>query len=257
MKNKSLKKDRICNILTVISLLFAFYFIYQIASSKNNQLVNNEQEVPQITDAIKFKNEYEALNNTIREKDGKTIRSIELPSNNPFIYKEPQDIINMINNKETFMVYFGFTDCPWCRSILPTLSKVATDNNISKIYYVDVKDIRDTFELDSKNKPVRTKEGTKEYYELLTLLDNVLADYTLTTSKNKKVSTKEKRIFAPNVVAVINGEAKELTSGISPLQTDGYMELTDEMNTDMYNKLKCIATCLNDSKNTCEIKSSC
>ena len=62
-------------------------------------------------DALKFKEEYESLNGQTREKDGKEIRTISIPDNNPMIYKEANDIVSLMDNKETFLVYFGFSDC--------------------------------------------------------------------------------------------------------------------------------------------------
>ena len=55
-----------------------------------------------------------------------------------------------MDNNETFVVYFGFADCPWCRSVLPTLLDVADDLKIDKIYYVDVKEIRNKLDVDDE-----------------------------------------------------------------------------------------------------------
>ena len=123
---------------------------------------------------------------------------------------------------------------------------------LGKIYYVDVLDIRDTMELKEKNKPETTKEGSKGYYDLLELLDNVLSDYTLKTSKGKTVKTGEKRIFAPNIVAIVKGEAISLTDGISELQTDGYMELTEEMKKESYEKIEKVLRDVVDADISCE-----
>lgn len=205
-------------------------------------------------DAIKFKEEYESLNNI--KRDGKTIRALDIPKNNPFIYKEASDIVKMINNKETFAVYFGFVDCPWCRSVLPSLIKVSEDLKLDKIYYVDVKEIRDVLKLE-EGKVKTEKKGTDDYYKLLDLLSAVLEDYTLTDSEGKTVQTDEKRIYAPNVVAVVNGRAKELTTGISEKQDDAYMKLTDEIENDSYNKFKCVIKCVTDSQNACTVNKAC
>jgi 23S rRNA pseudouridine955/2504/2580 synthase len=43
-----------------------------------------------------------------------------------------------IENKETFVVYFGFSDCPWCRSVVEELIHVAKDLNVEKLYYAEV-----------------------------------------------------------------------------------------------------------------------
>lgn len=186
-------------------------------------------------DALKFKEEYESLNGQTREKDGKEIRTISIPDNNPMIYKEANDIVSLMDNKETFLVYFGFSDCPWCRSVIPYLIEEAKNNNIKKIYYVDVKEIRDVLSISEEGKVIIDKEGTEGYYNLLKKLDNVLSDYNLVDSEGNKIDTNEKRIYAPNIVVVKDGKAITLTSGISEKQTNGYMELTDEMIEDMKN----------------------
>ena len=110
------------------------------------------------SDAISFKEEYEKLNRT-KSESGKTIRTISIDKNNPMIYKTEDDIVEMINNKETFIVYFGFAKCPWCRSILPNLLKVAKDLNINKIFYVDIFNIRDTQEINEEGEIITTKKG--------------------------------------------------------------------------------------------------
>ncbi len=190
-------------------------------------------------DSFKFKKEYENLNNTLND-NGQEIREINISKNNPFVYKEASDIVKMIENKETFLVYFGFPTCPWCRSILPTLIDVAKDLKADTIYYVDVKEIRDTIVLDDENHPVTEKEGTNSYYELLKLLGNVLKDYTLKDQEGNSVTIDEKRISAPNIVSVVKGKATSMTTGISEKQTNGYMKLTDEMIHDTYQKLETV-----------------
>ncbi len=192
------------------------------------------------SDAIQFKEEYESLNNTIREKDGQEIRAIEISKDNPFIYKDASQIVTMMDNKETFVVYFGFSDCPWCRSIVPTLIEVAKDLDIDKIYYVDIKTIRDTMVLDDENQPVTEQKGTDAYYELIQRLENVLSDYSLTDQDGNKVLTGEKRISAPNIVSIVKGKAVSMTTGISKQQNNGYMRLTEEMLKESYQKLETV-----------------
>ena len=80
----------------------------------------NKKEVVK-TDAQKFKEEYESINGTKREKDGKEIRTIEIAENNPMVYATAEEIAKMMDDKETVAVYFGFKDCPWCRSMVTTL----------------------------------------------------------------------------------------------------------------------------------------
>ena len=119
-----------------------------------------------------------------------------------------------------------------CRSVIEELITTAQEENIRKIYYVDVKEIRDTYTLNENNEPQKEKDGSKGYNSLIKKLSNVLNEYTLTTDDNKTVNVGEKRIYAPNVVAVVNGEAKILETGISTKETNPYMKLTKEMKSD-------------------------
>ena len=209
------------------------------------------------SDSLKFKEEYESLNNTMREKDGKTIRSLDIVEDNPIIYKEPKDILEMMEVGDTFVVYFGFPDCPWCRSMIPTLIDVAKDLELSQVYYVNVKEIRDTMVIDDSGAVVTETEGTTEYYQLLEKLDTVLDFYTLKDKDGNEVNTGERRIFAPSIISVVEGKAVEITDGISEKQTDGYMELSQEMQEESYDKIKCSIQCVANQKAVCSSKTTC
>lgn len=217
-----------------------------------------EKEV-ELSDASKFKIEYESINGDIIEGTEHTVRSLSIPEDNPFVYASANDIITMMDNNETFVVYFGFAKCPWCRSVLPVLLDVASELKIDKIYYVDVKDIRDVLEVDENGDIATVKEGSEGYIGLLNRLDNVLEDYTLEYD-GEEIKTGEKRIYAPNVVSIVNGEAKELETGISDAQIEAgnpYMELTEDMKKDTYNKFNCSIKCVIENKNTCSSKNAC
>lgn len=209
-----------------------------------------------MTDALRFKEEYESINGNKIEGSENHVRSISIPKDNPIVYADSSDILTMMDNNETFIVYFGFSSCPWCRSVLPTLLEVADDLELDKIYYVDVKDMRDKLDVNEKGKVYTVKEGTEGYIGLLARFDNALEDYTL-TYKGKEIKTGEKRIYAPNVVSVVNGEAKELETGISESLTDPYMEITDKIQTEIYNKFNCSIKCVLENKNSCSSKHAC
>ena len=208
-----------------------------------------------IKDSDKFKEEYESQNGK-KSKSGKEYRKVSIPEDNPFVYATAEEIIKKIDNKETFIVYFGFSTCPWCRSVIEELIKCANDSDVDKIYYVDIKDIRDTREINKDGEIETTKEGTKGYMELLDKLDEVLDEYTVTVadSEEDEISLEEKRIYAPNLVAVVNGKATKLEDGISNKLTDPYMELTDEIKKDIYGKFKCVFKCLEEAETVCTTK---
>lgn len=208
------------------------------------------------SDSLRFKEEYESINDKVIEGTDYKVRSLNIPEDNPIVYAEANDIISMMDNNETFVVYFGFNSCPWCRSVLPILLDVANDLKLEKIYYVDVKDIRDRLDVDEKGNVITVKEGSEGYVGLLARLDDVLEDYTL-EFEGEEVETDEKRIYAPNVVSVVNGKAKELETGISDEQDDPYMKLNDKMKKETYNKFKCSIKCVLENKNSCSSKHAC
>ena len=215
-----------------IFLLVALFIVYIFSELyTESDMTSNTEKV--ITDAEKFEKEYEDINSKLTDT-GKTIRPINIDSNNPIEYITEDKLVEKINNKESFIVYFGFADCPWCRSVIQGFLDTSKEYAIEKIYYLDVKDIRDKYELNDSHELVKTKEGTKGYNELLNKLSNVLDDYEPLTyvnskGKTKKVAINEKRIYAPNFVLVENGEAVIKVTGIPDTMTDPYIELDDSL----------------------------
>ena len=92
--------------------------------------------------------------------------------------------------------------------------------------------------------------------ELLDRLDLVLSDYSLTDEDGKSVDTKEKRIYAPNVVTIVNGLPEKMVEGISEDLKDPYGTITKKMKDDSIEQLKCIFKCL-EKNNVCTKQSSC
>ena len=183
--------------------------------------------------ALKFKEDYESLNGTT-SKSGKEHRLLTINEDNPFEKITTKELLEKIENDETFYVYFGDKLCPWCRSVIEKAIEVANKKNIDKIYYVAIWDdegteiVRDKYELKD-GELVKTIEGCSEYPKFLEYFDALLSDYNLTDSEGNKISTGEKRIYAPNFIYVENGESVRLTEGISEKQKDSREELTKEI----------------------------
>ena len=232
--------------MIIVTVLAAIVLVLNI----QKVISNNSQ-----TDGIKFKEEYEKLNGK-KNDQGKKYREITIDSKNKMVYKTTEEVLNLIDKQKSFVLYFGFDTCPWCRSVVPTLASISKELN-QKVYYIDVKDIRDSYELDDDNKPKLVKKSSKDYSKLLEKLEPVLEDYTLTDSDNNEIKVGEKRIYAPNIISVINGEAKELTTGISDKQTEGYMKLTKEMEKETYNKIKKVLKQVKDKNSTCDLDKGC
>lgn len=176
-------------------------------------------------DAKKFKMEYEILNNR-KSEYGNTYLSLDIDSKNPIIYANAEDVINISNN--TGVIYFGFSECPWCRSAVPALLDAAKENNIDKIYYFNLKDIRDILELDSNGEIKTVREKTEEYkkvydalYDYLDVYDG-LGDETI------------KRIYTPTVLFFKDG--KLVYKRVSTLES--HMDAGVMMNELEFNVLK-------------------
>ena len=236
-----MKKRLSLVLVAVIIAGILFGVIYHIDKKQKN------------TDAYKFKIEYESLNGE-KSQSGKIYRSLNISKNNRIKYSTAEEIVKKIDNKESFVVYFGFAKCPWCRSMIENLLDLADKNN-TDIYYVDILDIRDTKEIvDGKVKT--TKDGDENYIKLLDRLDSVLSDYILNDDEGAEYNTDEKRIYAPNVVAIVYGKPEKLTEGISKDLEDPYGEITNKMKKDSIDQLKCIFKCM-EKAGICTKESAC
>ncbi len=216
-----MKKDNLILIGLLVVIVFLAVLCGYFAFQKQD-LSQKEK-----TDALKIKEEYEAFNDTVNENNKKNYPEVHLSEENPFVYKSEEEIVNILENG-TGIIYFGFAKCPWCRTLLPVLDEAAKELNIGEIYYLDILNIRSVLSLDENNKIITEKEGTSNYYKILDLLQDQLRDYTLTTKEGKKVNTNEKRLYAPTVVAVSNGQIKGFHEATLPSQKTGYEILTEK-----------------------------
>ncbi|MBO4601156.1 MAG: hypothetical protein J5634_02850 [Bacilli bacterium] len=177
------------------------------------------------TDAIKFKREYEEFNGKKYDNTEISYFDVNLSTNNLFKYIKAEDAVKFLK-EDTGVIYFGFPQCPWCRTLVPYLEEVGKNIGVKKIYYLNISEMRDTYEIDGK-KAIMTKEGSKEYYELLEVLDKYLDEYYLTNENGKKIDTGVKRLYAPTTVVVNNGKIVDFLKGTVDTQ-EKFVPLTDD-----------------------------
>lgn len=179
-----------------------------------------------------FKEEYEALNG-LSTSSGAVHRTINISDNNPFLKVDPKEIINLLENKETFFLYVGDELCPWCRSVIEVAINMANEASIEKIYYIEIWDdegkeiFRDQYKIED-NELVLSYEGSEEYKYLINAFSSVLNDYTL-ENNDEIIEVGEKRIYAPNFFYIENGVVKKFGTGISDKQVGSRDELTKEI----------------------------
>ena len=181
---------------------------------------------------LTFKEKYEGVNGTTNAS-GKENRSVTIDEDHPFVKEEPAIIVNKIENKETFYLYVGDEQCPWCRSVIETAIRVAKEEGIKEIYYLEIWNadgeeiLRDKYVVQ-EGKLVKESSGHSTYTKLLTYLHPLLDDYII-TQDDQDYEVNEKRIYAPNFFYIEDGVPKKMTTGISGLQEDSRQELNEEM----------------------------
>lgn len=150
-------KYRIIKILGIVVLfIIALVAIYYLVDNKQSELSDSER----------FASEY-----------------TEVDKDNLFIYKTEREIIEILKNG-TGIIYFGFPECPWCQRYVAMLNEVAKEQEITEIYYYNIKESR--------------TNNTSGYQEIVSILDPYLP---IDDDGNKKV-------MVPDVTFVINGKVK-------------------------------------------------
>jgi len=186
-----------------------------------------ELKTEEITDSKRFKEEYEIVNGTTSNK-GNVIREIEIPEDNPIVFSDYATISNMMDEGKTFAVYFGFATCPWCRASLNIYLDCAKKVGIDTIYYVDVFRSRDIYEYNENDEIECTNEADPSYYDLLEDMGDILDEYIIKKEGYEDYDVGEKRIYAPNYIAVVNGKAVKLEE-TGNIMEDAYGEITPEI----------------------------
>ena len=226
-------KKKLIIIISVLVLfcLLAFGCYKFVLSNKKN--VNNS--------ALEFKEEYEKLNGKMARYK-KEHRTLNIPEDNPYVKVTPKEIIEKINNKETFYLYVGDSLCPWCRSVIEQSIVSAKENGVKEILYIDFWDddnneiLRDVYELVD-GKITKTVEETEEYKQMLELCSDKLGlrNYTVEDEDGNEVEVNTKRFYGPSFFYVKDGKFKKYTDARSSKQTSPLEELTDEIKKDMAN----------------------
>ncbi|MCL2362149.1 MAG: S-layer homology domain-containing protein [Defluviitaleaceae bacterium] len=159
-------------------------------------------------DMLRFKYEYEALNNQPNAAGMATMMYVAIPEFNLIQFTTPEEILE-IAQSGTGLIFFGFPQCPWCRQMAPLLIDVALSKGLDAIHYIDMTTVRTTWVLQD-GVPVMTDPGHPLYQELLVEFASViepmdLNPFHLTDQTGNRVNTGELRIFVPTVVAIREG----------------------------------------------------
>jgi hypothetical protein len=82
----------------IIGFIFLFLTVFTLTACGSKATVNES--------AIAFKEDYESLNGTTNDS-GKEHRTISIDKDNPYETVDASKIVELMENGETFYVYFG------------------------------------------------------------------------------------------------------------------------------------------------------
>lgn len=216
-------------IIGIICLLLLFVFFVGILALKNQNDINSN---PSNSDAINFKNEYEKYNNILNEEDNNTLKELSIKENNPVDIIDEEEALDIIKNK-TGLIYMGVPSEQLSRVFAPILLQTLDNMGIDILYYLNIDDIRDTLKLNGKKIETITT-GTENYYEMLDLLKDYIPKYYLINDNGKKVDTKERRIYAPLLVAIKDGE---VVGAYNMTLEDPYEDISKEQEAEISNNI--------------------
>ena len=200
----------------------------------NIDFKKEDKKETKVSDATKFKEEYEKLNDEINPNNQKKYPKMNIPSDNVIKYVDVNEVLDILDSK-TAVIYFGYPECPWCRNAVPVLLNAAVGMGLSRINYYNANQIKNVKEVDKDGNIIETQKAKDGYRELLEALDSILEEYTLTDANGKTVHTGEKRIYVPLVVFVKDGEIVAYHEATVDSQEDPYILLDDKQTEELYN----------------------
>ncbi len=237
-------KENNKKLLVIIALILSLF------------LVTGCDKEEEKSDAVKFKEEYESINGKF-DDDKQIIRNLSVDEDNPFIYSTAEEIINKIENDESFLVYFGYAKDARSRCIIETLINTAKEERLKQIYYVDISTIRNRMSVDKNGNLITLEKGSDGYNKLLELLEDHLYDYQLVNNYGESVTATGKRIYAPTVISIIKGEFNSLQDGISPNLVDLYGELNDTITNYSKERFSSQIKILVEELESCSVSEGC
>ena len=260
-KNKPSQKTIKTIILSVFTIIFLgsllFLTFKELWTEKD---ITNNNEIL-VSDSDKFEKEFESLNDVLVVED-RTYLSVNINNPNPIKYLDTKTLIEKIDNKETFLVYFGYAECPWCRTVIETMLSQAKEYNIENIYYLNIEDIRDEYIINENNELFLSKEATEDYKILLEKLDTMLdlyqpLEYIDAKGDTVVVPINEKRIYGPTLMFIKEGIPTLKTTGIPQNINDPYQYLSDEMREESKTYFDNIYTEYNNTSSDTCLKEMC
>lgn len=134
--------------------------------------------------------------------------------NHVFIVSDANDFIEKLDQKETFVAYFGFNTCPWCNSMISILNDLGKEYN-QEILYINTR----------PNKRVTANNQIDHYDDLYSRIGEFW---------NIDPETGDNYLFVPFVVFIKNGKVVDSHTGT----IDGHFAEIMGLSQDQVDELK-------------------
>jgi hypothetical protein len=174
----------------------------------------------------KFKNEYEALNGRTTPDGEHIYKNVEIPNSVKIEYVNGQGAMALLSEEggeSGAVIYMGFPECPWCRTLLPPLMEACGESGYAgTVYYYNGLADRDVKSLSEDGQIVTEEEGTEAYRDLVAILYDHLSPY------KGLEDDAVKRIYFPTTIFFKGGAVLSVHLTTIPSQESGYDELTPE-----------------------------
>lgn len=178
-------RKRLILLLSAIILVLSFALVYLntdlFKETEVGTVIDNN-----VSDNIRFYREYPSVN-----------------QENIYYYATYDEVVEVLT-KGTGIVFFGFPVCPYCQVYSPVLDEVARERNVEKVYYLNIKDMRE-YETD-------------EYKRLVEIVDKYLEN---DEKGNKK-------IYVPDTYFVKDGKIVGHNNSMSTLSAENVREYFTE-----------------------------
>ena len=201
-----MKSNKVLYIIIILCFVLVVGFCaFLIITHKEEVLSDNEM----------FKRDFEQYNGLTYDDTNDKVIDVEIPIDNPFIYKSDKEIVDILKNEEAY-VLFGYASCPLTRAMIETLIDV-------------LKDIRDEYKSNGNIVAEKVKNGTDAYYEILDFFGTELERYYVPDETGMFLyDTRVTRLMSPTFVAVRNGEIVSMHEELVDTYDDSNRELTSE-----------------------------
>jgi len=141
--------------------------------------------------ALRFKQEYEALNGVLNDDGAPQYAPLSIDEENNVVYMDYGELVGFLKNG-TGLLYFGRPGCPWCRRLVPIMLDFASEENVSVFYY-DIEQDR--------------AENNESYKGVLALLGDYLPTDTVTQKEGDAgFDPNLKRVAMPQLFFIRDGK---------------------------------------------------